>query len=105
MMAKQDTKRPRSEAKKPERVEAKKPERVEEKVGPDMRGISVGKVVVNIGVGKSGEAVERARKVLEQITAQKPASRKSKKSIRDFGTHKGEPIDRKSTRLNSSHRL
>ena len=57
-----------------------------------MRKISIGKVVVNIGVGKSGEAVERARKVLEQITAQKPATRKAKKSIRDFGTHKGEPI-------------
>jgi len=58
----------------------------------DMRKISIGKVVVNIGVGKSGEAVERARKVLEQITSQKPASRKAKKSIRDFGTHEGEPI-------------
>ena len=57
-----------------------------------MRKIHIEKVVINIGVGKSGEAVERARKVLEQITAQKPASRKSKKSIRDFGTHKGEPI-------------
>jgi len=60
--------------------------------GEGMRRISIGKVVINIGVGKSGEAVERARKVLEQITSQKPASRKSKKSIRDFGTHKGEPI-------------
>ncbi len=58
----------------------------------DMRKISIGKVVINIGVGKSGEAVERARKVLEQITAQKPATRKARKSIRDFGTHQGEPI-------------
>jgi len=58
----------------------------------DMRKISIGKVVINIGVGKSGEAVERARKVLEQITSQKPSSRKAKKSIRDFGTHQGEPI-------------
>ena len=57
-----------------------------------MRRISIGKVVINIGVGKSGEAVERARKVLEQITSQKPSQRKAKKSIRDFGTHKGEPI-------------
>jgi large subunit ribosomal protein L5 len=57
-----------------------------------MRRISIGKVVINIGVGKSGEAVERARKVLEQITSQKPNQRKAKKSIRDFGTHKGEPI-------------
>src|ERR1035441_4637898 len=60
--------------------------------GAGMRRITIQKVVINIGVGKSGEAVERARKVLEQITSQKPASRKSKKSIRDFGTHKGEPI-------------
>ena len=57
-----------------------------------MRRISIGKVVINIGVGKSGEAVERARKVLEQITSQKPSQRKAKNSIRDFGTHKGEPI-------------
>ena len=63
----------------------------EPKEGP-MRKITIGKVVINIGVGKSGEAVERARKVLEQITSQKPSSRKSKKSIRDFGTHRGEPI-------------
>ncbi|HEV2390498.1 MAG TPA: 50S ribosomal protein L5 [Nitrososphaerales archaeon] len=57
-----------------------------------MRKISIGKVVINIGVGKSGEAVERARKVLEQITSQKPSPRKARKSIRDFGTHEGEPI-------------
>jgi len=57
-----------------------------------MRKISVSKVVVNIGVGKSGEAVERARKVLDQITGQKPSERKARESIRDFGTHKGEPI-------------
>jgi large subunit ribosomal protein L5 len=63
-------------------------------VGQDvpMRKISIEKTVINIGVGKSGEAVERARRVLEQITAQKPASRKAKNSIRDFGTHKGQPI-------------
>src|SRR5271155_5700527 len=57
-----------------------------------MRKISISKVVVNIGVGKSGEAVERARKVLDQITGQKPSERKAKESIRDFGTHRGEPI-------------
>jgi large subunit ribosomal protein L5 len=57
-----------------------------------MRRIKVSKVVVNIGVGKSGEAVERARKVLEQITGQKPNTRKAKKSVREFGTHRGEPI-------------
>lgn len=57
-----------------------------------MRNIRVGKIVINIGVGKSGEPIERASKVLEEIAAQKPTSRLAKNSIRDFGIHKGEPI-------------
>jgi len=57
-----------------------------------MRAIKVGKVVVNIGLGKSGEAIERGKQVLEQITGQKPSQRRAKKSVRDFGIHKGEPI-------------
>ncbi len=57
-----------------------------------MRRISISKVVINIGVGKSGEAVQRARKVLDQVTGQKPAERKARESIRDFGIHRGEPI-------------
>ncbi|HXW36877.1 MAG TPA: 50S ribosomal protein L5 [Nitrososphaerales archaeon] len=57
-----------------------------------MRVIRVGKVVVNIGVGKSGEAIERGKTVLQQVTGQKPNQRRAKKSIRDFGVHKGEPI-------------
>jgi large subunit ribosomal protein L5 len=69
-----------------------KTEQTEAQPDHDMRKISIGKVVINIGVGKSGEAVERAVKVLQQITSQKPSQRKAKKSIRDFGTHKGEPI-------------
>ena len=57
-----------------------------------MRNIRIGKIVINIGVGKSGEPIERASKVLEEITAQKPTSRIAKSTIRDFGIHKGEPI-------------
>ena len=57
-----------------------------------MRIIKVGKVVVNIGVGKSGEPMERAKKVLEEITHQKASNRIAKNTIRDFGIHKGEPI-------------
>jgi large subunit ribosomal protein L5 len=57
-----------------------------------MRAIRVGKVVVNIGVGKSGEAIERGKRVLEQVTGQKPAQTRAKKSVRDFGIHEGEPI-------------
>jgi len=57
-----------------------------------MRSVRVGKVVLNIGVGKSGEAIERAKKVLELLTGQKPSQRRARKSIREFGVHKGEPI-------------
>jgi large subunit ribosomal protein L5 len=57
-----------------------------------MTRVKVGKVVVNIGLGKSGEAIERGKRVLQQVTGQKPSQTKAKKSIRDFGIHKGEPI-------------
>ncbi len=58
----------------------------------DQRRVRIGKVVLNIGVGRSGEAIERARRVIEDLVKQKASSRKAKKSIRDFGVHKGEPI-------------
>lgn len=57
-----------------------------------MKELKIGKVVVNIGLGKSGEAIERGKKVLEQVTDQKPAQTRAKKAVRDFGIHKGEPI-------------
>lgn len=57
-----------------------------------MRTIRIGKVVVNMGIGKSGEPIERAKKAIEEITGQKPSTRNAKNSIRDFGIHKGEPI-------------
>ena len=50
------------------------------------------KVVVNLAVGKSGEPLEKAVKVLEELTGQTPCKRKAKKSIRDFGIREGEPI-------------
>lgn len=50
------------------------------------------KVTVNISVGKSGEPLEKASKILEQLTEQTPCKRKAKKTIRDFGIRKGEPI-------------
>jgi len=52
----------------------------------------IDKVVVNISVGKSGEPLEKASKVLKQLTGQNPCKRKAKKTIRDFGIRKGEPI-------------
>jgi large subunit ribosomal protein L5 len=52
----------------------------------------IAKVVVNISVGKSGEPLEKAARVLKDLTNQTPCKRKAKKSIRDFGVRKGEPI-------------
>lgn len=50
------------------------------------------KVVINISVGKSGEPLEKAVKVLKDLTSQTPCKRKAKTTIRDFGIRKGEPI-------------
>jgi len=50
------------------------------------------KVVVNISVGKSGEPLEKAANVLKDLTNQTPCKRKAKKTIRDFGIRRGEPI-------------
>jgi len=57
-----------------------------------MRRPRIEKVTVNISVGKSGEPLQRAMQVLEQITGQKSCPRKAKKAIRDFQIQKGEPI-------------
>lgn len=50
------------------------------------------KVVVNISVGKSGEPLEKAMKVLRDLTGQNPCKRKAKQTIREFGIRKGESI-------------
>ena len=57
-----------------------------------MKKISLSKVVLNMGVGKSGEPIEIGKKALEQITGKKPNARNAKKSQRDWGVRKGEPI-------------
>ncbi len=36
--------------------------------------------------------MEKAATILQQLTGQKPCKRKAKKSIRDFGIRKGEPM-------------
>jgi large subunit ribosomal protein L5 len=57
-----------------------------------MRAIKLAKVTVHINVGKSGEVLERARKVLEEITSQKTCTKQAKSTIKDFGIREGEPI-------------
>ncbi len=63
-----------------------------QKLENTMKKISIAKVVLNMGVGKSGEPIEQAKRALEQIAGQKPNSRNAKATQRDWGVHKGEPI-------------
>ena len=57
-----------------------------------LRVIRVGKVTLNIATGKSGEPLEKAKKVLNQLTGRTPATKRAKKAVKDFGIRKGEPI-------------
>ena len=45
-----------------------------------------------MGIGKSGEAIETGKAALRQIIDRKPNARNAKKSQRDWGVRKGEPI-------------
>ncbi len=57
-----------------------------------MRKIYLDKIVLNMGVGKSGDAIEIAKKALTQISGKKPNAREAKDTQRDWGIRKGEPI-------------
>ncbi|MFP3132772.1 MAG: 50S ribosomal protein L5 [Nitrososphaeria archaeon] len=57
-----------------------------------MKRIYIDKVILHIGVGQAGEKLEKAKKVLQEITGQEPSERRAKKTIRDFGIHRGEKI-------------
>ena len=57
-----------------------------------MKKISLDKIVLNMGVGESGEAIEVAKKALKQISGKKSCARDAKATQRDWGVRKGEPI-------------
>ena len=57
-----------------------------------MKKISLNKIVLNMGLGKSGDVIDIATSALTQITKRKPNSRNAKKAHRDWGVRKGEPI-------------
>ena len=52
----------------------------------------IGKVVVNITTGQSGEPLNRAMTILKQLTGQTPCMRRAKRTIRTFGISRNEPI-------------
>lgn len=63
----------------------------------DMRDVVIDKVTVNIGVGESGERLEKAKTVLKLLTKGNPTMTKAKTSNREFGLRKDQPIGVKVT--------
>ena len=61
------------------------------------RVVRVIKVVVNAGVGESGEPRTKAEKVLQMVTRQKPVATRSHSTNRDFGIRQGQEIGAKVT--------
>ena len=57
-----------------------------------MKKISLEKVVLNMGLGKSGDVITTATTALQQISGKKPSTRNAKAAYRDWGVRKGEPI-------------
>lgn len=67
-------------------------ERRGQKYENPLREIRIEKVVVNICPGKPGDPLERAKQVLTLLTGMKPAERRAKKTIKEFGIRKREAI-------------
>jgi len=61
------------------------------------RELNVEKVTVNIGVGDSGEGLDKSVKLLQIITGRKPIYTKAKKRNQVFGIKKGQNIGTKVT--------
>ncbi|MDK2795688.1 MAG: hypothetical protein PWQ58_887 [Archaeoglobaceae archaeon] len=62
-----------------------------------MREILLEKVVINLGIGESGERLQKAEKMLSELVSQKPATTIAKKTIKNFGIRKKEKIGLKVT--------
>jgi large subunit ribosomal protein L5 len=67
------------------------------KLGNPMRRVVLDKVTVNIGLGESGERLQRAYNLLQELTGSKPVYTLAKKTIREFGIRRGAPIGVKVT--------
>jgi len=61
------------------------------------RAVRIVKVVVNAGVGESGEPRAKAERVLQMITQQKPVATRARTTNRDFGIREGQEIGAKVT--------
>ncbi len=61
------------------------------------REVLIDKVVINMGVGESGERHKKAIELLERLTGQKPVVTYAEKTIKNFGIRRGEAIGVKVT--------
>ena len=79
-----------------EEVPEEEPEPIVRKFVPtgirSMREIKIRKVVVNITTGQSGEPLDKAMTILENLVGQRPCTRRAKQTIRTWGIRKNEPI-------------
>lgn len=62
-----------------------------------MRRIEIEKVTLNIGVGEGGEKLAKAERLLADLTGEKPVRTTAKRTIREWGIRKDEPIGCKVT--------
>ncbi len=65
--------------------------------GHPLRQVRIIKIVVNAGVGESGEPRTKAERVLQMVTRQKPVATRAKSTNRDFGIREGQEIGAKVT--------
>ncbi len=61
------------------------------------RAIKIEKITLNIGVGQAGDKLEKAKKLLNQVTNKKPILTKTQKRIPTWGLRPNLPIGTKVT--------
>lgn len=69
-----------------------------------MKKLQIGKVVVNMGVGSSGEKLIDSEEILKSVTGQEPKRTEAKQTLPNFGIREGEPIGCKVTLRNQKAR-
>jgi large subunit ribosomal protein L5 len=62
-----------------------------------MRKPKVASLIIHCSVGESGEPLERVKKIIESIGEMKTVECRAKRTFREFGIRKGEPIGAKVT--------